>query len=208
MSKLELLHSDDYSEEQLAALDKFCRIAGQESKHPASVNMDSSNWKTNKASLLYLLLIEGRFKKSNGGLYCYYEQDEIIAVSGFYKSDFDPDIYLCGVRSWVLKKYRLNLLLTEKIIPLQLEEISKRTGKAAVISFNDSTKSFAKLVERSNKSPESKIKLFFGNRYPKMYEDMIFHEKPVIIKNTKQWILVKYLQPHPFDWSSLEGINE
>lgn len=204
---IEALFSDEYSDEQLARLEKFCSIAGQESKHAASVNMDSRQWEENNASLLYLFLKEKRFKKNQGALYALVDQNDIIAVSGFYQADFSPEVFVFGVRSWVLKEHRLNLLVAENLLPAQLKEIETLGGKAAILSFNESTKAFAKLIERSNKNTDSKKKFFFGDRYPQLYQDMIFHEKPVLLKNSKQWILIKYLKPFQYDWSQLE-INE
>lgn len=204
MMHVEVMYSDEYTEDQLSRLEKFCTLAGQESKQAASVNMDSRHWEQNNASLLYLFLKEGRFSRSQGGLYTLLNDGEMIAVSGFYRADFHPEVFVFGVRSWVLKEFRLNLVVAENLLPEQLKEIEIRGGKAAILSFNESTKAFAKLIERSNKSAESKRKFFFGERYPDLYRDMIFYEKPVLLKNSKQWILIKYLKPFQYDWSQLE----
>ncbi len=202
--KIEVMYSDNYSEVQLSRLEKFSMLAGQEEKQVASVNMDIRNWEQNNASLLYLLLREKRFSKEKGGLFTLLNKDEVIAVSGFYQSDFNPEVYVFGCRSWVLKEHRLNLLIAEKLLPAQLVAIEHLGGKAAIISFNESTKAFAKLIERSNKSIESTKKFFFGERYPGLYHDMILHQNPVFIKNSKQWILIKYLKSFKYDWKELE----
>ena len=202
--KVELIFSDDYRPESLEKLKTFCQQAEKETKHASSTNMDFTTWETNTASLLYIFLREKRFRKEDGGLLLLYENEDVIAVSGFYRSDFHSDIFILGVRSWVLKDRRFNLLIGEQLLPIQIEEILKKGGKLAVLTFNDATKSFAKLIERSNRDPEAQSKFFFGERYPELYKDMVFYPNPVRIKNTRQWILIKTLKPFEFDWSILE----
>ena len=202
--KVEVFYSDQYTSDQLSQLEEFCKSSGREEKHASSVNMVFEGWEQNTASLLYLFLKEKRFTIARGGLCCLYADGKIIAVSGFYRSDFHPEIFLFGVRSWVLKEHRLNLLIAEKLLPIHLEQIKKHRGKIAVLSFNESTRAFMKLIERSNQDKTQKKKFFFGDRYPELYHDMKAYPKPVKIKNSKQWILIKELEPLNFDWSTLE----
>jgi hypothetical protein len=107
------------------------------------------------------------------------------------------------VRSWVIKQFRHNLLIAEHLLPYQLQELSKRKADFAVITFNESTKAFAKLIERSNKNAEANRKFFFADKYPQIYRDMQLWPEPVKIKNVKQWILIKKLSNTHFDWSKL-----
>ena len=203
MEQIKILYSDKYDAKELKDLEIFCAEAGLEKEHEASANMDAKNWQNNKASLLYLLLIEKRFITGHGGLYCLYKNEEIIAVSGYYRSDFHAEIFLFGVRSWVLKKYRLNLIIAEKFLPHHLKDIKNLKGQIAIISFNETTKSFAHLIARANRSSQASSKFFFGDRYPGIYRDMIFYPQPVCIKNSKQWILIKKLDQMDFDWSKI-----
>lgn len=195
--------SENVTPEIFEKLVVFCRLATDENKHEARSNMQFEGWESNASSLLYLLMTEKRFSESRGGLQLLVSNNEIAAVSGYYRSDFDEGVYLMGVRSWVLKSHRFNLVVAKYLLPYQLAEIRKRGGHTAAISFNDSTKAFAKLIERSNRSADSKLKFFFGENYPDIYKDMILWEKPVKIKEVKQWVLVKKLLPSNFDWNTI-----
>lgn len=205
MSDLKIVevHSDSVTKEQVDQIIQFCKEALDENKHAARENMQVDGWETKPSSLLYLLLIEKRFSEAKGGLQLLFLNEKIVAVSGYYSSDFDPNIYFIGVRSWVLKEHRFNLLIANWLLPFQLNEVQKRRGHTAAISFNDSTKSFGKLIERSNRNSDTAIKFFFGEKYPDIYRDMIFWDKPLRIKNVKQWVLIKRIAPSDFDWNSL-----
>lgn len=200
------IHSENVSPEVFEKLKLFCQLAVDENKHEARNNMQVEDWESNPSSLLYLLMIEKRFSKSCGGLQLLVEDNEIIAVSGYYRSDFSAEIYLMGVRSWVLKKQRFNLLVASHLLPFQLKQIEIRGGCSAAISFNESTKSFGKLIERSNRNSEAKLKFFFGENYPEIYKDMILWDRPVRIKNVKQWVLIKKIKLSDFDWNSINWI--
>lgn len=200
------VHSENVTPEVLEQLMNFCRLAVEENKHEARSNMQAEGWELNTSSLLYLLLTEKRFSQSRGGLQLLMNNNEIAAVSGYYRSDFDDGVYLMGVRSWVLKGHRFNLLVAEYLLPFQLAEIRKRGGHTAAISFNDSTRAFAKLIERSNRSADAKLKFFFGENYPDIYKDMVLWEKPVKIKEVKQWVLIKKLLPANFDWNTINWV--
>lgn len=182
----------------------FCRLAYSEQKHEARDNMVVEDWQNKPSSLLYLLQTEKRFTQEKGGLQLLLSPDNaIVAVSGYYQSDFHPAIYIMGVRSWVLKEHRFNLLIAQYLLPYQLEKIKSRSADAAIISFNESTSSFAKLIERSNKNSEAPLKFFFGENYPDIYKDMRLWKDPVKIKNVKQWILIKKISQNDFDWNSI-----
>lgn len=197
------VYSDLVSPSYLLDLENFCLKAESEKKHAAASNMQATNWQQSNSSLLYLLLNEKRFSKDKGGLQLLYENNELVAVSGFYKADFDPNIYIMGVRSWVLKEHRFNLLIATQILPYHVTKIEERGAHTAIISFNETTRSFAKLIERSNKDPDAKLKFFFGENYPDIYKDMTLWPKPVRIKDVKQWVLIKKLKPNNFDWNSI-----
>lgn len=200
------VHSENVAPEILEQVITFCRLAVDENKHEARTNMQVEDWESNTSSLLYLLLTEKRFSKGCGGLQLLMNNDEIAAVSGYYRADFNEGVYLMGVRSWVLKTHRFNLLVAKYLLPYQLAEIRKRGGHTAAISFNDSTRAFTKLIERSNRSADAKLKFFFGENYPDIYKDMILWEKPVKIKEVKQWVLIKKLAPCDFDWNTINWV--
>lgn len=202
------LHSDNIAIEWIEKLTEFCNLALSENKHASRENMQVENWQEKPASLLFLLLKEKRFSKANGGLLLLINNQKIIAVSGYYASSFNSAIYILGVRSWVLKEFRFNLLIANQLLPYQLQRVKNRQAYAAIITFNEANKSFAKLIERSNRNPDSASKFFFGKQYPEIYKDMIFWKHPLKIKSVKQWVLIKNLKPNNFDWNSLRWNEE
>lgn len=187
----------------LTNLVKFCSQVETTSPKIAT-NWKVTEWELEPACLLHVLLIQQRF--DTGGLCLLYEDDSIVAISGFYQSDIHPDIHIFGVRAWVLQEKRRNLLIAENILPLQLNRMIQNEAKIGVITFTDRTKSFATLIERSNKNyVEGKPLFFFGDRYPQLYRDMRMVPYPVTINFTKQWILVKKLDTHfDFDFESIK----
>lgn len=195
--------SEEVPEGLFKKIKDFCGEAMSEDKHEARKNMHAEDWQNHKSSLLYLLMIEKRFSSQNGGMHFLFQDDKIVACSGYYRSDFDPHIFLMGVRSWTLKEHRMQLLLTHEIIPLQLEQIKQKQGKIAVVSFNEATSSFVKLIERANQKKSGKTKLFFGDRYPDFYKDMTSLDFAVNIKGAKQWILIKKIEDYNFDWKQI-----
>lgn len=197
------VNSESVTDDHIEVIKDLCQEALAENKHEARTNMQIDNWQNISSSLLYLLLIEKRFTPGNGGLLLLMEDSKAIGVSGYYRSDFDSGIFLMGVRSWVLKKYRFNLLIAKYLLPYQLEKIKNLGAHTVAITFNDSTRPFAKLIERSNKNSDSKNKFFFGSEYPDLYKDMTFLNEPMKIKNVKQWVLIKQISPSDFNWSQL-----
>ena len=95
------------------------------------------------------------------------------------------------------------MLIAKYLLPYQLEKIKNLGAHTVAITFNDATKPFAKLIERSNKNSESKNKFFFGREYPDIYKDMTFLNEPMRIKNVKQWVLIKQISPSQFNWAQL-----
>jgi hypothetical protein len=198
------VHSENISDSTIDQIKIFCQQALYENKHEARLNMQVENWQNSPSSLLYLLLQEKRFDIKNGGLTLLMCDNSIIAISGYYRSDFDSNIFIMGVRSWVLKKYRFHLLIAKYLLPYHLNKIQQMNGHTAAITFNEATKSFAFLIERSNKNVTKENKFFFGKEYPEIYKDMVLIREPMKIKNVKQWVLIKKISASNFDWSTLK----
>lgn len=187
---------------ELSDLVAFCREVEQSSPDIAT-NWKVTDWQLEPASLFHVLLIQKRF--DTGGLCLLYENQKIIAISGFYKSDIHPDIHIFGARAWVLKEKRMNLLIAENILPVQIEMMCHNQAKMGLITFTDRTKRFAELIKRSNENyVEGKPLFFFGDRYPQLYRDMIMLEFPITVNHVKQWALVKkFDQSFDFDFNTI-----
>lgn len=202
------IFSDSPTTEEINLVTSFCAESATDSKQVAAQNMAVENWEDNPASLLYLLLIEKRFSQGRGGLFLLFDEDKVVAISGYYQSDFDSATYVMGVRSWVLKEHRHHLLISDYLLPQQLKECQGLGARNIILTFNTHTKPFAHLIERGNKNPDQKTKFFFGDKFPEVYEGMVFYKHPVKIKNSKQWIMIKSLAPHDFDWSLIHWPEE
>lgn len=199
-SEVLTVYSGEVTKEIFDQLFEFCRQAEQETRHEQHLNMRTQCWESDQRSLLYLLMTEQRFKRSNGGLCLLREDGKVTAVSGFYRSDLHADIWVMGVRSWVLKGERFQLKVARCLLPKHLEEMKALGAKMAIITFNEETRPFQLLIQHANDSlvRGAKVLRFFGpvENYPEIYHDMWARPSPVWIKKTKQWLLVKRLDPN------------
>lgn len=200
--RCEIVYSDQIGADKIAELTEFCRLAEMETTQPVVGNM-ATTFSRNRASLLYLLLEEKRFLSDRGGLLMGYDQNgDLVGVSGFYRSDFCPELFLVGVRSWIIKGHRFQLYLATEFIPRQLEAAEKLGAQAMAISFNEGNKAFHSLIERAQRSPGKRF--FFHGKYPQLYHDIRCLPFQVNIKNTKQWVIYKYLHPNfSYDWEQI-----
>lgn len=197
---VEVVHSS-IDPKRLQDLINFCKMVEQTEPDIAN-NWKVTDWQLTPASLFHVLLIQKRF--DTGGLCLLYEDDQIVAVSGFYQSDIHPSIHVFGARAWVLKEKRRNLIVAEHILPIQVQRMIANGADMGIISFTDRTKRFAELIKRTNENfVEGKSVFFFGDRYPSLYRDMTMLDFPVTINHTKQWILIKKFSDFEFDFHQI-----
>lgn len=199
------IFSDSFTQRDFDELLNFCRKAEKEEKHAAAVNMGTEGWESRINTLLYVFAIEKRFPRSAGGLDLVYIKDELIGVSGFYRSDFSKDIFIIGVRSWIKKEYRFSFILTKASYASQTLRAQAMGAKMVAFTYNEDTRPFAAYVDRCNRDPEQHKRAPWGEAIPDFYRNMTYNEMPLKIRETKQWVLYKKLDPaFIFDWSQIQ----
>lgn len=199
------IHSDTITPEQTKHIFVFCETAARETDKEASTNMKLMGWQDDPASFLYLVFKEKRFSADHGLLTCLYDGDRIVAVSGVYRSDFSPHIFLGGVRAWNLRRYRTKYLQAAKLFPAQIEFARNHDGKLFALSFNDYNEKLWRILTRSGPYT-GKARRGFGYARPRFYDDLQAVEFPVTIKYTRQWVAYKTLDPDwTFDWEPLRA---
>ena len=159
--------------------------AYQEKDHPGHVNMWDENWEEKNYTLPYLIYKSQRFRNGQGDMHIILDQgDNIIANAGVNISDFDSLVALSGVRSWINKEYRTQLLIGKHILPLHLRWAKEKNLKTIAISFNDYNKNLIKHITRSGlgiKKRRDSNSMFYDGQYEVEY--------PVTINHTKQWVV-------------------
>jgi len=158
----------------------------------------SIDWEKYPNSLLYALIKQDRFSKENGGMILLYNQQNLIACSGFNKSDFDNKVFLLGSRTLVDKMYRNNQVISFYIIPIQIEESKKLDAKIVAFTFDVSNKFSLYHVFVNNK-----LNLLLKNKLFSTYKNLKALDHTINIYNTEQNILYIELSEYDFDWTKL-----
>jgi hypothetical protein len=158
-------------------LKEFCStIELTEANHPASVNMQYTNWNTNNASLLYLCYTEKRLVPPTGNYYLLCEGNCGIAGSGVYIKD---NVAVLLARTWTFKEYRTQYLIHEYLLPKQLEWAKSRGVKSAIITVNEYNKGLLTIFKRAQSRDHHPMS--------KWYKNAIINDIPEIIQHTPQW---------------------
>jgi hypothetical protein len=177
---------------------KFCQAALLDTEQPACVNMWDDNWYSATHTLPYLLEVEKRFAE-NGKFFVLLDDNKIIACSGIYQSDFNQNVAICGIRSWVNKEYRGQFLLGSHLFPAQVKWAKANGYKQIAITFNDYNSKLMNIFIKNGAGVKKDRK-----------EDSLFYTGvnqvpfPVTIKYTPQWVLYQKLDPDwEFDYSTI-----
>ena len=179
-------------------LEDFCRFAEKEIDKPAHVNMSYTDWENKPNSLLYLLHKTNRFSENNGIFICLYDDENMVAVSGCYKAEFD-DVVIGGVRAWVLPKYRAKYLQANYLLKYQREWCIRQNCKAFILTFNDYNKKLMDILIRDGKYKEKATK-GVGFSRPNFYNNFQKLERKVIIQHTEQWVLYEKFKEGEIKW--------
>jgi hypothetical protein len=178
----------------------FCQTASLEDTQPASKNMWSPTWEVDSHTLPYKLLVNKTYAAPRGVFYLVLDNNDIIACSGAYQSEFCSDLLIAGARTWISKKYRNLSVAREYLLPCQKEFAIKNNYKAIALSFNDYNKNIIKIWKRNrlgeNRSPRQLHHMFYNNF------QMV--EFPVAIQHTPQWVIYEKLDSNfNFEWNNI-----
>lgn len=181
----------------------FCRQASGEFGQPAAKNMWARNTFVKPWTLGYRLEKSDDFVEPKGNFYVLFDDDFVVACSGVYRSDFNDEIYIASVRSWIEKSYRNKLINKRFFLPTERKWAIDRGAKIITLSFNDYNRNIIEIFKR-NRLGESNSRIGRRDETDLFYKNFNELEFPVIIHGSKQWICYEQLdQDFDFDWSQI-----
>ncbi len=165
-----------YSDEQAEALEYFC-----DSECALDPRADENiRW----TSLSRLLNVEKRFQ--SGQFFLFYAEDQIVAMSGYHQSDFDPNTYVCGVRTYTSGRYQFKGVQINFLFPLQLRLIQAAKARQALMVFNKHNEKLFRYMQRAKRFiDDSDLKALEFKALPHM----------IRYKNTNQFGIVISFDP-------------
>jgi hypothetical protein len=182
----------------------FLKTESLEVEQPASVNIWSDNWETSSNTLPYLLSNGKRFDGVNGEFYILFKNDVIVACGGVYISDFDQNIAIAGVRTWVSKEYRHLSLNKDYLLTEQKKWAIGKNMKIIALSFNEYNKNIIQIFKR-NRLGEKTGRINSRNSKNMFYNGVNEVPFQVTIQHTPQWVIYEKIDENfNFDWTKLK----
>lgn len=185
----------------------FCKTQSLEKNKNASINMWNDDWENKPETLPYLLEKTTRFNDVRGDFFVVYHNNDIVACSGVYISNFHPLIGIAGVRTWVKKEYRHLALNKDFLLAEQKKWCLSNNLKIIMLTFNDYNKNIIQIFKR-NRLGELNGRI--SSREPKhlFYNGLNEITFPVTIQYTKQWAIYEKLDlDWEFDWEGIRYEN-
>ena len=182
----------------------YCRQAYEEKAEPSHANMYADDWENNTAVFPYLIYKSDRFKDNKGDMFVLLAGDNIVALSGVNISDFDSNVALGGVRTWLNKDLRGKFVIGRNILPIQLKWAKEHGMKTIALTFNDYNKRLIPYFKRSGFGIEKK-----RNPDSMFYNGQFHVEFPVTINYTKQWVIYHKIDDlYQPDWESIRFVED
>lgn len=165
---------------------KFCLDCVEENSD-ASYNMEVDRWETKSTTLLYKLMKTDIFVDNNGIFILVYRNLEIVAVSGCTK--YSDHVCLAGIRSWILKKYRMNYILGKFALPLQKKWAFLKGFSYFILSFNEYNKRLFEVATRTGRYDNKFLKVSLGSKRADFWSSITaLSSDKYIINNTQQYV--------------------
>lgn len=179
----------------------FSWLKDQKNNDPAYENMWDDNWQDNSATLPFILLKTEKYKGSNGDFHIVYDDLNVVACAGVYKSFFNSLIAIAGTRTWVAEKYRNKLIVGYELLPLHKKWARENNCKQVALSFNEYNKNLIKIWQRQRLGEQSRLPKTNSRMFA---ENLHQVDGPVIIQKTKQWVIYEKLDPDwNFNWNTI-----
>ena len=197
MYQIKEYHSDTITDREIMSIIEFCDTVGPDSNYTYChhrFEQTTNHWYS-------LMFKEGRFLKAVGGMCVAYDGDTIVAISGYNRSNIDPNIFVIGVRTLKNPEYRDFSTVMKCLIPYQRQSIIDRGGKCLISLFEvDKDQSFYKLARRQA------VKKFVENGRTEYHPGWTALDYPIQINNSVLNVVCEYLDPaFTFNWESLRS---
>jgi hypothetical protein len=197
--KVQSIFDNDYHITHKDKILEYCRNAFEEKSEPGHVNMWHEDWENVNSTFPYLLYNSDRF--SNGDMFMLFDDnDNILALSGVNVSEFDSNVALGGVRTWLNKDMRGQFVVGRHLLPKQLKWAKDNRLKIVALTFNDYNKRLIPYFARSGFGIQKK-----RNPNSMFYNGQHILDFPVTINYTKQWVIYhKIDETYSPDWDSIK----
>jgi hypothetical protein len=194
------IFDDNYHLKHTDKILDYCKQAFNEKDQPGHANMWHEDWENQSSTLPYLLYCSERFTNGNGMMLLLLDEDDnILGTSGANVSEFDRNVVLGGVRTWLNKDLRGQFMMGRHVLPHQLKWATESGFKTLALTFNDYNKRLLPYFARSGLGIKKKRmpgSLFYNGQY--------ILDFPVIINYTKQWVVYhKIDELYQPDWESI-----
>ncbi len=205
MYKVKNIFEDDYHLTHKEIILDYCKQAFAEKEQPGHANMWHDDWENQPATFPYLVYSSDRFKNGNGMMLLLLDnEDNILGTSGANVSEFDNNVVLGGVRTWLNKELRGQFIMGRYVLPHQLSWATTAGHKTLALTFNDYNKRLIPYFARSGLGIQKKRKpgsLFYNGQY--------ILDFPVTINYTKQWVIYHNIDDlYQPDWESIRFIED
>ena len=172
---------------------ELCYLAENDHR-PASKNLNPRNFSDNPHTLMYKLVCDKRFDTGGYGIYSL--EDKIIAGSGYHQSEWHPDIWIWGNRSYTIPGYQSNYVQGE-LWHTQMDLVREQGGKILMVPFNKYNLKLRDQGVRLNDPDRWKNSFYLDGDWYREPGKRITPVKPVdhsmLIYNTEQWIFYHIL---------------
>jgi hypothetical protein len=202
--KIQSIFENNYHINHKTEIFDFCKQAFEEKSKPSHVNMWQDDWENDTSTFPYLLYKSNRFTDNNGDIFLILDDNnKILAMSGVNISDFDPNVALGGVRTWLNKAMRGKFIVGRHLVPMQLKWAKDRNMKTMTLMFNDYNKQLIPYFKRSGlgiKKQRNPNSMFYNGLFQVNF--------PVTINYTKQWVIYhKIDEDYIPDWESIRYVE-
>lgn len=201
MYSVKEVFSDSITDLDRYQIIKFCDENGVQNPNYSyqhhSLEQPNNNWYD-------VMFKEQRFSKENGGLCLLMHESEIVGISGYNRSELNPEIWISGVRTLIHTEHRHNVLISKFIVPFQIQSIKERNGKCVIWLFDaGNEKNIFRVVKNG------KLNVLLQNQLEAFkktaYNNLQVLDYPIVVNHTLQYVIYQYLEDgYTFDWNSLE----
>lgn len=180
----ETYNSDNISLSQWEELKEFIRVQKLASPNdPAIENM----LETTENGLLFNIKHKIRWTTDLGDICILKYNNIIIGVSAVERTLLHSHLSIGGVRCWLDINHRNNQLVTKYLLDSNLRWSKNNDMWSMMLTFN----SYNKTIYDGIKRKSLKKSVGVGNIWSSWWNDCILFDKPINIRYTEQWCVLK-----------------
>lgn len=171
-------------------------------KNPAISNMGLDN----ESGLLYNIKNKIRWTKALGQISFLKDDDGTIVGVSCVESTKYPLIAIGGIRTWVLKEYRLKNVVSQVLLDSNLKWAETNGMAGMMLTFNNYNKWIYDGIRRKVRGKSPGV----GSIWSDWWNDCIAIDRPLRVRYVSQWCVVKPTGLHdiPTLRTVIEDLND